>query len=71
MTEFGGILRKYEDKILEYIVAACVEKKVIGKNHREINEVIEAAEEASKGFLITSSDILNIAMKISVIWDKE
>lgn len=71
VTEFGGNLKKYRDKILGCIVAACIETKVVDNKIKDINAVIEASEEASKGFLITNSDILNIAIKIAVVRDKD
>lgn len=45
-------------------------EKVVDKKIKDINAIIEAAEEASKGFLVANSDILNIAIKFAVVRDK-
>ena len=70
VTEFGGNRIHFSNKVIGYIIAACIDKNIIKKNATEIHAVVHAAEEAAKGFLATNSTILNIAMKIAVARDK-
>lgn len=70
VTEFGGNETDFGRKIIGHIIGACLNKKVIDKEVNEIHAVIHAAEEASRGFLASTSIMVNIALKIAVVRHK-
>lgn len=70
VTEFGGDETDFGRKIIGHIIGACLNKGVITKEVNEIHAVIHAAEEASRGFLASTSIMVNVALKIAVVRHK-
>ena len=71
VTEFGGNEIDFGRKIIGHIIGACLNKNIILKEANELHAVIHAAEEASRGFLASSSIMVNIALKIAVVRHKK
>jgi hut operon positive regulator len=70
VTEFGGNETDFGRKVIGHIIGACLNKNVIAKEVNEIHAVIHAAEEAARGFLASTSIMVNVALKIAVVRHK-
>ncbi len=70
VTEFGGNETEFGRRVISHIIGACLSKNVIAKEVNEIHAVIHAAEEASRGFLASTSIMVNVALKIAVVRHK-
>lgn len=70
VTEFGGNETDFGRKVMGHIIGACLNKNIIAKEVNEIHAVIHAAEEAARGFLASTSIMVNVALKIAVVRHK-
>lgn len=67
VTEIGGNQEEISKKLVASIIGAALNKKLIEKEESNIHAVIHAAEEASRGFFISSVMKANVAVKVAIV----
>lgn len=67
VTEIGGNQEEISKKLVASIIGAALNKKLIEKEKSNIHAVIHAAEEAGKGFFISSVMKANVAVKVAIV----
>ncbi len=67
VTEIGGNQEEISKKLITSIIGAALNKKLIEKEESDIHAVIHAAEEAGRGFFISSVMKANVAVKVAIV----
>lgn len=67
VTEIGGNQEDISRKLINSIIGAALNRKLIEKEESSIHAVIHAAEEAAKGFFISSVMKANVAVKVAIV----
>ena len=71
VTEVGGKVNDFKEKITNAVIGAALNCGVIEKDSRQVHALLHATMEAENGMLFGSAIGLNLAVKVGIASDNE
>ena len=71
VTEVGGKVNDFKEKITNSVIGAALNCNVIEKDSRQVHALLHATMEAENGMLFGSAIGLNLAVKVGIARDAE
>ncbi len=71
VTEVGGKVNDFKEKITNSVIGAALNCGVINKDSRQVHALLHATMEAENGMLFGSAIGLNLAVKVGIACDAE